>query len=69
MDLIADHALDPSIKFKLNAKSDRSWCWICDDWVGGILEQNVVLLTFKESEVAKEFKATYEKYQFLRRNS
>lgn len=63
MKVIANHALDPRIQLEPNAGSDRSWVWSCYDFAEGELEEKVFALRFSNSEVANEFKESYEKYQ------
>mmetsp|Transcript_15538 Transcript_15538/g.25526 ORF Transcript_15538/g.25526 Transcript_15538/m.25526 type:complete len:171 (-) Transcript_15538:243-755(-) len=63
MKVIANHALDPRIRLEPNAGSDRSWVWSAYDFAEGELEEKVFALRFANSDVATEFKETYEKYQ------
>ena len=63
MKVIANHALDPRIRLEPNAGSDRSWVWSAFDFAEGELEEKVFALRFANSDVATEFKDTYEKYQ------
>jgi len=63
MKVIANHALDPRITLEPNAGSDRSWVWSAYDFADGELEEKVFALRFANSDIATEFKETYEKYQ------
>merc|ERR1712210_307119 len=63
MKVIANHAIDPRIKLEPNAGSDRSWVWSAFDFAEGDLLETVFALRFADSDIAKNFKSEFEKYQ------
>lgn len=63
MKVIANHAIDPRIKLEPNVGSDRSWVWSAFDFAEGNLVETVFALRFSDSEIAKEFKETFEQCQ------
>lgn len=64
MKLICNHQLDPRIALTPNVGSDRSWVWQAFDYSDGVeLVETMFACRFKDTDVANDFKAAFEKYQ------
>lgn len=64
MKIICNHAVDPRIKLEPNAGSDRSWVWSAFDFADGQeLVETVFALRFADSDIANEFKISFQQCQ------
>jgi Ran-binding protein 1 len=64
MKVIANHQLDSRIVLTPNVSSDRSWVWVAYDFAdGAALVETTFACRFKDSAIANDFKAEFEKYQ------
>lgn len=65
MKVIVNHALDPRITLEPNVGSDRSWVWSAYDFAEGELIETVFAIRFADSDIANEFKKSFETNQEL----
>lgn len=63
MKVIVNHALDPRITLEPNVGSDRSWVWSAYDFADGELIETVFAIRFADSDIANEFKKSFEENQ------
>jgi len=59
--LCINHKVHPEIDLVANAGSDRSWTWRTLDYSTEEPEKQTFAIRFKDSEVANQFKAEYDK--------
>ena len=61
--LCANHTITKDLRLQPLATSDRTWCWVAQDYTEGDLKVEQFACKFKTPDVAQMFKEVFEKAQ------
>lgn len=61
--LCANHQISKDMKLTTIANSDKTWCWVANDYSEEELKAQKLAVRFKTTELAEKFKEVFEKCQ------
>lgn len=61
--LCANHQISKDMKLTTMANSDKTWCWVANDYSEEELKAQKLAVRFKTTELAEKFKEVFEKCQ------
>lgn len=61
--LCANHKITQDLKLSPMANSDKTWCWVANDYSEEELKVQKLAVRFKTAELAADFKEVFEKCQ------